>query len=72
MKLIQVEYEPLPAVTWVLDAMKDDAPLVLFDVTLFLLLGGLFAALIFRNLGKVSLIPTGDPRLPESMSFENA
>jgi xanthine dehydrogenase molybdenum-binding subunit len=27
-KLIQVEYEPLPAVTWVLDAMKADAPLL--------------------------------------------
>lgn len=30
--LIQVEYEPLPAVTWVLEAMKDDAPLVLEGV----------------------------------------
>jgi xanthine dehydrogenase molybdenum-binding subunit len=27
-KLIKVDYEPLPAVTWVLDAMKDDAPLL--------------------------------------------
>lgn len=26
LKLIRVDYEPLPAVTWVLDAMKDDAP----------------------------------------------
>ncbi len=26
--LIKVEYEPLPVVTWVLDAMKDDAPLI--------------------------------------------
>ncbi len=25
---IKVEYEPLPAVTWVLDAMKEDAPLL--------------------------------------------
>lgn len=25
---IKVEYEPLPAVTWILDAMKDDAPLL--------------------------------------------
>ena len=31
-KLIEVEYEPLPAVTWVLDAMKSDAPLVHDDV----------------------------------------
>ena len=28
-RLIKVEYEPLPAVTWVLDAMKPDAPLLL-------------------------------------------
>jgi xanthine dehydrogenase molybdenum-binding subunit len=28
LKLIEVEYEPLPAVTWVLDAMKDDATLL--------------------------------------------
>ena len=27
-KLIRVEYEVLPAVTWVLDAMKDDAPIL--------------------------------------------
>ncbi len=26
--LIKVEYEPLPVLTWVLDAMKDDAPLL--------------------------------------------
>ncbi|HQU46809.1 MAG TPA: xanthine dehydrogenase family protein molybdopterin-binding subunit, partial [Pirellulales bacterium] len=31
-RLIQVEYEPLPAVTWVLDAMKPDAPLLHADV----------------------------------------
>jgi len=28
LKLIKVDYEPLPAVTWVLDAMKPDAPLL--------------------------------------------
>ncbi len=27
-RLIRVEYQPLPAVTWVLDAMKEDAPLL--------------------------------------------
>ncbi len=31
-KLIKVEYEPLPAVTWVLDAMADDAPLLHDDL----------------------------------------
>ncbi len=30
--LIQVEYEPLPSVIWVLDAMKDDAPLLHGDL----------------------------------------
>lgn len=29
---IKVEYEPLPAVTWCLDAMKEDAPLLLDDL----------------------------------------
>lgn len=28
LQLIQVDYEPLPSVTWVLDAMKPDAPLL--------------------------------------------
>ncbi len=28
LRKIKVEYEPLPAVTWVLDAMKEDAPLL--------------------------------------------
>ena len=32
LKLIRVEYEPLPVVTGVLDAMKDDAPLLHDDV----------------------------------------
>lgn len=31
-KLIKVEYEVLPSVTWVLDAMRDDAPLLHADV----------------------------------------
>ncbi len=31
-KRIKVEYEELPSVTWVLDAMKDDAPLLHDDV----------------------------------------
>jgi CO/xanthine dehydrogenase Mo-binding subunit len=32
LQLIQVDYEVLPSVTWVLDAMKDDAPLLHDDV----------------------------------------
>jgi CO/xanthine dehydrogenase Mo-binding subunit len=30
--LIRVDYEPLPAVTWVLDAMKPDAPILLEEL----------------------------------------
>ena len=30
---IKVQYEPLPATTWILDAMADDAPLLHSDVT---------------------------------------
>ncbi len=32
LRLIKVEYEPLPAVTWVLDAMRDDAPILHGDL----------------------------------------
>ena len=49
-----------------------ESPFVLTDITLFLLMAGLFAAFVFYRLGKVTLIPTGDPRLSESLSFENA
>jgi xanthine dehydrogenase molybdenum-binding subunit len=31
-RLIRVEYEPLPPVLWVLDAMRDDAPILLPDL----------------------------------------
>ncbi|HEX3725369.1 MAG TPA: xanthine dehydrogenase family protein molybdopterin-binding subunit, partial [Pirellulales bacterium] len=31
-KLIRVEYEPLPVVTWVLEAMRDEAPLLHDDI----------------------------------------
>jgi xanthine dehydrogenase molybdenum-binding subunit len=32
LRLIKVDYEPLPVTTWVLDAMRDDAPLLHDDV----------------------------------------
>lgn len=32
LKLIKVEYEPLPSVTWILDAMKPDAPVLHADL----------------------------------------
>ena len=32
LKLIKVDYEPLPSVTWILDAMKPDAPILHADL----------------------------------------
>lgn len=43
----------------------------LADITSILGIGGLFIASIFYTLGKVSLIPVKDPRLSESLHFEN-
>ncbi|MGL5095295.1 MAG: xanthine dehydrogenase family protein molybdopterin-binding subunit, partial [Planctomycetia bacterium] len=34
MKLIKIDYEPLPAVTWVMDALKPDAPILHDDLKL--------------------------------------
>jgi len=33
--------------------------------------GGLFVWSVVRRMGRTSLIPEGDPRLPESLAFEN-
>jgi hypothetical protein len=33
--------------------------------------GALFKGLLFRLLSGAPLVPVGDPRLPESLSFEN-
>jgi hypothetical protein len=46
-------------------------PLMVTDVTLLVGLGGLFAFLIARQMARQSLIPERDPRLPESLAFEN-
>jgi hypothetical protein len=43
----------------------------LFDITTFLALGGLFVAATGRRMTRSSLIPEKDPRLGESMAFEN-
>ena len=43
----------------------------LFDITLFLLLGGIYMAALGRRMTRSSLIPEKDPRLTESMAFEN-
>ena len=42
------------------------------DTMLFLGMAGLFFGLFLRNLGKCSVLPKKDPRLAESLAFENA
>ena len=37
----------------------------------FLGIGGIFGAALLRRLSAHALVPTNDPRLPESLSFEN-
>jgi len=44
----------------------------LVDVACFVGLGGLFLAAVAWRLGRVQLIPVRDPRLAESLEFENA
>ena len=41
------------------------------DVLIALGIGGLFFAAVFRRMSAQALMPVQDPRLPESMSFEN-
>jgi hypothetical protein len=46
-------------------------PLSLMDLATFVGIGGVFGAALIRRLGAHALIPTSDPRLNESVSFEN-
>ena len=46
-------------------------PWSLTDATAFFGIGGLFVAALVRRLGEKSLIPRRDPRLAESLAFEN-
>ncbi len=46
-------------------------PLHLADLAFLVLLGGIFIALTARRLAANSLVAEGDPRLPESLTFEN-
>ena len=43
----------------------------LMDVTVFAAMAGLFIAAAGRRLGKASLVPEKDPRLSDSLAFEN-
>ncbi len=50
----------------------DRVPFHLLDLTCFLGIGGIYFAGLARLAGDRSLVPTGDPRLLESIRFENA
>ena len=41
------------------------------DVACFLAVGGIWMFALLRRIGQRSLTPVGDPRLPESLAFEN-
>ena len=49
----------------------DRIPWGLVDLGLFVGMGGLFFAFVFQRMSRHALIPVGDPRLPESLQFEN-
>jgi hypothetical protein len=44
----------------------------LLDVLVYLGIAGLYSAVLVWRLGRASLVPEGDPRLKESLAFENA
>jgi hypothetical protein len=44
----------------------------LLDILVYLGIAGLYSAVFAWRLGRASLIPEGDPRLQESLAFENA
>ena len=57
----------------VMPSVRPAGPLVrLVDVLCFVGLGGLFCAALAWRLARVNLIPQRDPRLDESLEFENA
>ena len=44
----------------------------LLDILVYLGIAGIYSAIFAWRLGRASLIPEGDPRLQESLAFENA
>jgi hypothetical protein len=50
----------------------DHVPLSLLDLLCFLAVGGIWLALVAWIASRASLVPIGDPRLDESLGFENA
>ncbi|MCH9651084.1 MAG: hypothetical protein K0U98_22870 [Deltaproteobacteria bacterium] len=56
----------------VMPPLNHDGPHFSFaDVTAFVGIGGLFLAVLATLMQKSALVPIGDPRLTESLSFEN-
>jgi hypothetical protein len=49
-----------------------DVPLGAVDILCWFGVLGLFGAVSVRRAQKINLIPTGDPRLADSLAFENA
>jgi hypothetical protein len=52
-------------------ASEGEVPLSRLDLTAWLGVGGLFVAATATRLRGRSLVPKGDPRLAESLAFEN-
>ena len=52
-------------------AYPDRFPLGLVDVALLAGLGGIFAAVAVRRISRHAIVPVRDPRLAESLRFEN-
>ncbi len=50
----------------------EGASIGLMDVLCFFGMGGLFFLVLALRLRKISLVPVGDPRLAESLAFENS
>ena len=59
--------------TWLIRPAHSEGavPLSLMDLATFVGIGGLFGAALVRRLAAHALVPTRDPRLRESLSFEN-
>ncbi len=55
----------------VMPNLHDEMTFSLLDVTSILGVGGLFVAVVSWLLGRGALVPTRDPRLVESLAFEN-
>ncbi len=54
------------------EASATEVPLSALDLSAFLGVGGIWAAAAIRRLSGVALVPVGDPRLAESLGYENA